>query len=104
MSCVGLVSVGNSYAFRLGLWGMAGLEKASRGDGRGEVKGDAVDDFPLLNDGGMPDEAREVTPSRGEDEAGDALPRGICHGAGDGLLRTVWRKGGGDDAVVGPSR
>jgi len=68
---------------------MAGLEKASRGDGRGEVNGDAVDDFPLLNDGGMPDEAREVTPSRGEDEAGDAAPRGICHGAGDGLRRTV---------------
>ena len=96
--------MGNSYAFRLGLWGIAGLEKASRGDGRGEVKGDAVDDFPLLKDGGMPEETREVTPSRGEDEAGDEVPREICHGAGDGLLRTVCRKGGGDDAVVGPSR
>jgi len=105
MSCVGLVSRGNSYAFRLGLCGMAGLENAKRGDGRGDVKGDAVDDMARLNDWGMnPGGARGLTPSRGEEEIGVPLPLGICHGAGEGRRRTVWRMGGGDVAALGPSR
>ena len=104
MSCVGLVSVGNSYAFRLGLWGIAGLEKASLGEGRGEVKGEAVEDlFLLKDDGTKPGGASGLTPRRGEDEIGVA-PRGICHGAGEGRRKTVCRIGGGEVALDEPSR
>ena len=106
MSCVGLVSVGNSYAFKLGLWGMAGLEKASLGEGRGEVKGEAVDDLALLKSRGInPGGARGLTPRRGDDDTGvPAPPRGICHGAGDGRRRTVCRTGGGEAGLVDDSR
>lgn len=107
MSCVGLESVWNSYAFRLGLCGIAGLEKASLGEGRGEVKGEAVDDFALLKEDGInPGGARGLTPSRGEDETGvPELPRGIGHGAGDAARRkTVCRIGGGELGFVVNSR
>ncbi len=57
------MSVGNSYAFKLGLCGIAGLEKASLGEGRGDVKGDAVDDMALLKEDGInPGGARGLTP------------------------------------------
>lgn len=77
---------------------MAGLEKASLGDGRGEVKGDAARDFVRLNDGGTnPGGARGLTPRRGEELTGVALfPRGICHEAGEGLRKIWCRKGGGE--------
>src|ERR1700761_6679164 len=77
---------------------MVGLEKASRGEGRGEVNGDAVEDFVLLKDGGInPGGASGLTPRRGEEEIGVA-PRGICQGAGEGRRKTVCRIGGGDAA------
>jgi hypothetical protein len=83
---------------------MAGLEKASLGDGRGEVNGDAVEDFVLLKFCGTnPGGASGLTPSRGEEEIGVA-PRGICQGAGDGRRKTVCRMGGGDVAFVVLSR
>ncbi len=84
---------------------MAGLEKARRGEGRGDVNGDAVDDFARLKDWGTkPGGARGLTPRRGEEEIGGVpAPRDICHGAGDALLNTVWRIDGGD-AVEAPSR
>lgn len=83
---------------------MAGLEKASRGDGRGEVNGDAVDDFVRLKFCGMnPGGASGLTPSRGEEDIG-VEPRGICQGAGDALRKTVCRMGGGEVAVVVLSR
>jgi hypothetical protein len=104
MSCVGLVSVGNSYALRLGLWGIAGLEKASLGEGRGDVKGEAVEDFVLVKACGMnPGGASGLTPRRGEDEIGVA-PRGICQGAGDGRRKTVCRKDDGEVAFDEASR
>lgn len=86
---------------------MVGLEKASRGDGRGEVKGEAVEDFALLKDcGTKPGGARGLAPKRGEDDIETAAPPlGICHGAGDGRRKTVWRMGGGGDvALEVPSR
>jgi hypothetical protein len=89
---------------RLGLWGIAGLEKASLGDGRGEVKGEAVDDFVLVKDCGInPGGASGLTPRRGEDEIGVA-PRDICQGAGDGRRKTVCRKDGGEVAFEEESR
>ena len=83
---------------------MAGVEKASRGEGRGDVKGEAVEDFVLLKDcGTKPGGASGLTPRRGEEEIGVA-PRGICHEAGEGLRKTVCRIGGGEAAFDDPSR
>jgi hypothetical protein len=86
---------------------MAGLEKASRGEGLGDVKGEAVDDNVLFiaKDCGInPGGARGLTPRRGEDETEVLPPLDICHGAGDGLRKTVCRIGGGEEADVVPSR
>ena len=85
---------------------MAGLEKASLGEGRGDVNGEAVDDLALLKSRGInPGGARGLTPRRGEDDTGvPAPPRGICHGAGDGRRRTVCRTGGGEVGFVEDSR
>ena len=78
------------------------LEKASRGEWRGEVNGDAVEDFVLLKGGGTkPGGARGLTPRRGEETGVE--PRGICHGAGDALRKTVCRIGGGEVAPEDPS-
>jgi hypothetical protein len=83
---------------------MAGLEKASLGEGRGEVKGDAVEDFVRLKDGGInPGGASGLTPRRGEEEFGVAR-RGIGQGAGEGRRKTVCRIGGGEAAFDEPSR
>ena len=83
---------------------MTGLEKASLGEGRGEVKGEAVEDFVLLKDcGTKPGGASGLTPRRGEEEIGVA-PRGICQGAGEGRRKTVCRIGGGEAAFDEPSR
>ena len=100
------MSRGNSYAFRLGLCGIAGLENASLGEGRGDVKGEAVEDLFLAKDCETnPGGARGLTPSRGEDDNGVAAPpRGICHGAGEGRRKTVCRKGGGEVELVPASR
>jgi len=86
---------------------MAGLEKASLGEGRGDVKGEAVDDIARVNDCGTnPGGARGLTPRRGEDDTGvPLLPRGIGHGAGDAARRrTVCRIGGGELGFVEDSR
>lgn len=106
MSCVGLVSVGNSYAFKLGLWGIAGLENASLGEGRGDVNGDAVEDLARLKDcGTKPGGARGLTPSRGEDDTGvAALALLMGQGAGEGRRSTVCRNGGGEVGFVVDSR
>ncbi len=81
---------------------MTGVAKARRGDGRGDPKGDAVDDLARLKvDGTKPGGARGLTPRRGEPESGVPEPR---HEAGDGLRRMVCRMGGGDVAVPPPSR
>jgi hypothetical protein len=105
MSCVGAVSVGNSYALRLGLWGMTGLENARRGDGRGDVKGEAVEDFALLKACGTnPGGARGLAPRRGEDDIGVVPPRGIGQGAGEARRKTVWRIGGGEVVLEVPPR
>lgn len=75
---------------------MCGLEKARRGDGRGEVKGDAVDDFARLKAGGaMP------KPGGGFVVRGEWL---ACHGAGDGRRMMVWRLGGGELEELPASR
>jgi hypothetical protein len=67
---------------------MWGLEKARRGDGRGEVKGDAVEDFARVKPGGaMP------KPGGGCIVLGEWLTgvgtRFACHGAGEGRRITV---------------
>jgi hypothetical protein len=105
MSCVGLVSLGNSYALRLGLCGITGLEKASRGEGRGEVKGEAVEDFARLNDcGTKPGGASGLAPRRGDEDTGVVPPLGIGQGAGEGRRKTVCRKGGGEVVLDMPPR
>lgn len=85
---------------------MAGLEKASLGEGRGEVKGEAVEDLALLKSRGInPGGARGLTPSRGDDDTGVfESPRGICHGAGEDLRMIVCRIGGGEPGFVVDSR
>lgn len=84
---------------------MAGLEKFSRGDGRGEVKGEwALEDFLLKDEGMKPGGTRGLTPRRGDEDAEGPFARGICHEAGDALLRTVWRIKGGDEVFVELSR
>jgi len=84
---------------------MAGLEKASRGEGRGDVKGEAADDFARLPSPGgkKPGGAKGETPSLGEEDTG-VLTRGICHGAGEGRRMVIWRMGGGEDVPAVPSR
>ena len=91
----------NWYAFRLGLWG-TGTAKASRGEGRGEPNGDAVEDLVRLKVvGTKPGGARGLTPRRGEPESGVPGPR---HDAGDGRRRIVCLMGGGEVALPPPSR
>lgn len=84
---------------------MAGLEKPIRGEGRGDVKGEAPVVFARLpNPGGMkPGGAKGETPSLGEEDKG-VFPRGICHEAGDGRRIIIWRIGGGEDVPAPPSR
>ena len=72
-----------------------GLVKARRGEGRGDVKGEAVEDFALARLEGKPkpcDEAGLAPVSEGEARGVVAL--GICHGAGEALRLTAWRAGG----------
>ena len=84
---------------------MTGLENASRGEGRGEVKGDAVEDFARLNDWGInPGGARGLAPRRGEEETGVVPPREIGQGAGEARRKTVWRIGGGEVVLDMPPR
>jgi hypothetical protein len=85
---------------------MAGLEKLSLGDGRGEVKGELMlDALFRLKDAGMnPGGTRGLTPRRGEEFAEGPFGRGICHEAGDALRRTVWRIKGGEELFVELSR
>ena len=70
--------------------------KASLGEGRGEVKGDAVEDFALDNAGGMTakpcDEAGLAPVKEGEPKGVVAL--GICHGAGEPRRKKALRLGG----------
>lgn len=80
---------------------MAGVAKASLGEGRGDEKGEAAEDLDLVKDGTKPGGASGLTPRRGEPERGVALPR---HEAGDGRRRMVWRMGGGEAAFPTPSR
>ena len=56
---------------------MAGLEKLSRGDGRGDVKGElAIADLVLLKEEGTkPGGASGLTPRRGEECADGAAGR-----------------------------
>lgn len=54
----------------MGLWGIAGVAKARRGEARGEEKGDAVDDMDRYVEGTKPGGARGLTPRRGELDAG----------------------------------
>jgi hypothetical protein len=69
------------------------------------VNGEAVEDLALLKACGIkPGGARGLTPKRGEDDMEVAPPLGICHGAGEGRRKMVWRKGGGDVAFIETSR
>lgn len=84
---------------------MTGLENANRGEGRGEVNGEAVEDFARLNDcGTYPGGASGLAPSRGDDDTGVVPPRGIGQGAGEARRRTVCRMGGGEVVLVVPPR
>jgi hypothetical protein len=84
---------------------MTGLERASRGDGRGEVKGEAVEDIVLLKDCGTnPGGARGLAARRGEEEMEVAPPRGIGQGAGEGRRKIVCRMGAGEFAFDEASR
>lgn len=74
-----------------------------RGEGRGEVKGDAVDDFAREKPGG-------ATPKpgggamRGEELEGVGA-RATCQGAGDDRRMIVWRTGGGEaDELLAPRK
>lgn len=76
-----------------------GLENASRGEGRGEVKGEAVEDLVLIKAGGATPKpgggaGLDVTPG---DEAEGVDERCSCHGAGEGRRTTVWRIGTGEE-------
>jgi len=96
MSGAGLYSL-NSYAFRLGLCGI-GLAKARRGEGRGDVKGEAVKDLALVKAGGAmpkPGGGAGLTPVI-VGEAKGVPARGICQGAGEDRRMTVCRRGGGE--------
>lgn len=102
ISCAGVVSLANSYALRFGLLGITGAAKASRGDGRGDEKGETVEDLVLLRLVGMkPGGASGLTPKRGDPDTGVAEPR---HEAGDGRRRMVCRMGGGEVALPPVSR
>src|SRR5690242_17893323 len=105
-SLFGLAPSLNWYALRLGLWGMCGVAKAMRGDGRGEVKGEAVPvwDFARVKAGGaMPKPGGGLT-MRGEWLLTGVGARFCCQGAGDGRRMTVWRLGGGELEVLPASR
>lgn len=82
MSGAGLVVSLGWYALRLGLCGMCGLEKANRGDGRGEVKGEAFDDFALEKPGGAIPNPGGGCIVLGEEFTGVGA-RPTCQGAGD---------------------
>lgn len=93
-SAFGLTPSLNWYALRLGLCGICGLEKARRGDGRGDVNGEAVEDFARVKAGGAMPKPGGGLMVRGE------LLTGVgallaCQGAGEGRRITVWRLGGG---------
>ena len=71
-----------------------GLANASRGEGRGEVKGDAMEDLARVKAGGaFPklEAGAELTPVRGGDPRGVEV-RDDCHGAGEHLRMTVCRR------------
>ncbi len=73
-----------------------GLVKANRGDGRGDVKGDAVEDFWREKAAGVTKLCVEagLAPAR-EGDASGVEARGICHGAGEPrLIRWAFRAGG----------
>jgi hypothetical protein len=67
---------------------MWGLEKASRGEGRGEVKGDAFDDLALEKPGGAMPKPGGGCMVLGEWFTGVGT-RLACQGAGDGRRMTV---------------
>lgn len=67
---------------------MCGLEKARRGEGRGDVNGEAVEDFARVKAGGtMPKPGGGLT-VRGELFTGVGT-RFACQGAGEGRRITV---------------
>lgn len=105
ISVAGVESLANSYALRFGLCGIAGaarVARASRGEARGEEKGDAVEDLVLPNvDGMKPGGASGLTASLGDAESGVEDPR---HEAGDGRRKMDARMGGGDAEEPPPSR
>ena len=80
----------------MGLCGM-GSTFPRRGDGRGEVKGDAVRDLGARGNPprgtGKPDWATGLDPVCEGEESGVA-ERAICHGAGEERRMTVCRTGG----------
>lgn len=78
------------------------MARASRGDARGEEKGEAVDDLALWKVEGMkPGGARGLTASLGEPDNGVGDPR---QEAGDGRRRMDDRIGGGEADEPPPSR
>lgn len=87
-SVFGLVPSENWYALRLGLCGMWGLEKARRGDGRGEVNGEAFEDLAREKPGGSVPKPGGGCTVRGDCETGVGT-RFACQGAGDGRRMMV---------------
>lgn len=66
------------------------LAKARRGEGRGEVKGEAVEDLALVKAGAIPKPGgRAGLAPVIVGEATGVTPRGICQGAGEGRRMTV---------------
>lgn len=76
---------------------MTGVAKAKRGEGRGEPKGEAVEDLVRLKAGGAgpkPGGGCMVALTVRGEGAAERCAAAVCQGAGDGRLMTVVRMGG----------